>query len=432
MFAGSVGIAVRRVGEHRARDIDDLVVAVAGHDQAGRDRTPLTGVRDRRVRAEQRRHRQVAVVEEHERGLAAELEEHPLHGGARRRHDLAPDRRRAGERHDVDVGMRRQLGADLGIGGREHVDDARRDLGRLGDELAERERRPRRVGRALEHHRAPGGERGRELRERELDRVVVRRDRADDAGGLLLDPPVVPARERVALAEVLDEVVALEQIRVPAHDVGRARELRTARARDRRADLAPRGSRAAARRCRAAPGAAGAGTAPGSSWSRDHSVVSNARRAAAIARCASATVASAATPRTASVAGLTVSKVAPPVAGTSSPSISSRSSCQVVTPSRSPRAIVPTGRTGTVHGSRYGHYARRELLSRQEHAGFSTEPAAESDGDRGTDGAAGGRAVDRRLPLGAPRVARRARRRARAPLRPRPGPSTSRSRRCNG
>ena len=158
----------------------------------------------------------VAVVEQHERRLAAELEEHALHGRARRGHDLAADRRRAGERHDVDVGMRRQLGADRGVGRREHVHDAGRDVGRLGDELAERERRPRRVGRALQHDGAAGRERRRELRERELDRVVVRRDRADDAGGFLLDPAVVPARERVALAEVLDEVVALEQIGVPA------------------------------------------------------------------------------------------------------------------------------------------------------------------------------------------------------------------------
>ena len=102
------------------------------------------------------------------------------------------------------------------IGRGEHVHDAGRDVGGLGDELAERERRPRRVGRALQHDGAAGRERRRELRERELDGVVVRGDRADDAGRLLLDPAVVAARERVALAEVLDEVVALEEIGVPA------------------------------------------------------------------------------------------------------------------------------------------------------------------------------------------------------------------------
>ena len=237
MLAGIGRVAVRHAGERRARQVDDFVVAVARHDEARRDRAALTRVRDRRVRTEHRGQRDVAVVEEDERRLAAELEEHALHGRARRGHDLAADGRRAGERHDVDVGVRRQLGADGGVGRREHVHDAGRDVGRLGDELAERERRPRRVGRALEHDGAAGRERGRELRERELDRVVVRRDRADDAGGFLLDPPVVAARERVALAEVLDEVVALEEIGVPAHDVGRTRELRPGHARDGRADL---------------------------------------------------------------------------------------------------------------------------------------------------------------------------------------------------
>ena len=303
---GVGGIAVRHTGERRARDVDGLVVAGARHDEPRRDRTTLARVRDRGVRAEHRRHRGVAVVEEHERRLAAELEEHPLHRRARRRHDLAADRRRARERHDVDVGVRRQLRTDGVVGRREHVHDAGRDVGCLGDELAERERGPRRVGRALEHDGAAGRERGRELRERELDRVVVRGDRADDAGRLLLDPPVVPARERVALAEVFDEVVALEEIGVPGHDVDRSLELRTARARHGRADLVdedvaqrfevvPQCSLQLAQaphpeRVVAAP-SRGVERAPG----------------APIARRASSTVASAATPRTASVDGETFS-----------------------------------------------------------------------------------------------------------------------------
>ena len=48
----------------------------------------------------------------------------------------------------------------------------------------------------------------------------------------------MPAGERVALAEVLDEVVSLEQIRIPTHHVDRTLELRAARARDRRTHLA--------------------------------------------------------------------------------------------------------------------------------------------------------------------------------------------------
>ena len=219
-----------------------------------------------------------------------------------------------------------------------------RDVGRLGDELAERERRPRRVGRALQHDRATGRERGRELRERELDRVVVRRDRADDAGRLLLDPAVVPARERVALAEVLDEVVALEQIGVPAHDVDRAR-----RAADRscsRPARRPRarGSRAAARRCRAAPGAAGAGTAPGTrgrATSPSCRTRAGPRRSRAARRRRSRRRRRRGPPRSRARRSRRSRRRS---AGTSSPSISSRSSCQVVTASPPASGAVPARR----------------------------------------------------------------------------------------
>ncbi len=194
-------------------------------------------MRGRGVRADQAAEPDVAVFEDDERRLAAQLEEHTLHGRAGRGHDLATDRRRAGEGNNVDVGMGRELHTDRVVGRRDHIDDARGNVGGFGDELAERERGPRRVGRALEHHRASRRERGRELRERELDRVVVRRDRSDDPRAFLLDPTVVPARKRVALAEVFDELVALDQVGVPGDDIDRGFELRPTRDRNRRADF---------------------------------------------------------------------------------------------------------------------------------------------------------------------------------------------------
>ena len=45
-----------------------------------------------------------------------------------------------------------------------------------------------------------------------MDRVVVRGDGADNARGVLLYPAVVTTGERVALAEVLDEFVLVEQL----------------------------------------------------------------------------------------------------------------------------------------------------------------------------------------------------------------------------
>ena len=69
-------------------------------------------------------------------------------------------------------------------------------------------------------------------------------------------------------------------------------------------------------------------------------------------------------------------------AGTSSPSISSRSSCQVVTRFTLPRCA-PTGSRPAPCRLDRSDYARRESLSRQEHAGFSTKGDAWSSPDGG-------------------------------------------------
>ena len=62
----------------------------------------------------------------------------------------------------------------------EHVQPAGRKA-RLGLELREQERRERRLRRGLQHDRAAGGERRRDLVGDEVEREVERRDRADDA-----------------------------------------------------------------------------------------------------------------------------------------------------------------------------------------------------------------------------------------------------------
>ena len=80
----------------------------------------------------------LGVVEHDQRRLAAELEEHLLHRGAGRLHDLAADRGRAGEADHVDVGVGGEDLADRDVGGGEDVDDAGRDVGLVGDDLAER------------------------------------------------------------------------------------------------------------------------------------------------------------------------------------------------------------------------------------------------------------------------------------------------------
>ena len=114
-----------------------------------------------------------------------------------------PGRGRTGEGDHVDVGAGGQHRTDLGIRRAQHVDHAGGDVGVVGDQLAERERDERGVGRALEHHGAARGERGRQLRQRELVGVVVGDDRRDDARGFLLHPAVVLHAAALDVAEVL-------------------------------------------------------------------------------------------------------------------------------------------------------------------------------------------------------------------------------------
>ena len=93
----------------------------------------------------------------------------------------------------------------------DHVHDARRDLGVLGDDPAEVGRRPRRVGRGLEHDRVSGGERRPELAEVQIEREVPGRDRADHAGRLAAQQaPLRLAHERDVAHRPLVHVAAGE------------------------------------------------------------------------------------------------------------------------------------------------------------------------------------------------------------------------------
>ena len=152
-------------------------------------------------------------------------------------HDRPAGRGGAGEGDHVDVGARRQGDTDFGVGTGEHVDHTGRDVGVVGDQLAERKRDQRRIRCALQHHGAPGRQRGRELGQRELRRVVVRDDRRHHPGSLFLHPAVVLHAVALAVAEILGQRVGLQQIRVVAHDRDRRVELGARAHRRRRTDL---------------------------------------------------------------------------------------------------------------------------------------------------------------------------------------------------
>ena len=118
---------------------------------------------------------------------------------------IPPRGRAAGEAHLVDAGMPHEVLTDLTSRG----DDVHYALGQRGgfDRLGEHVREEGGLRRGLEDHGAPGGERGRELRDRDEEGHVPRDDRADDADWLAQDPglaedPLAQLVEREGAGEV--------------------------------------------------------------------------------------------------------------------------------------------------------------------------------------------------------------------------------------
>ena len=125
--------------------------------------------------------------------------DHLLQVAGRRLDDQLADLGRAGERDLVDVGMRGERGAGGLAEAGDDVDDARREAG-LHDQLAEAQRRERRLLGGLQHDGAAGGQRRRELPGRHQQREVPRDDLADDADRLAhrVGVPVAGRRQRDA------------------------------------------------------------------------------------------------------------------------------------------------------------------------------------------------------------------------------------------
>jgi ParB family chromosome partitioning protein len=127
---------------------------------------------------------EVGVVEDDHGRLAAELEAELLAGAGDAAAQHAADRRRAGERHLVDVGVVGEVGAD-GARARDDVEDARRQAG-LGADLGEEQRREARVAGRLDDDGVAHGERRADLPGEQHERKVPRHNLADDAERLPL------------------------------------------------------------------------------------------------------------------------------------------------------------------------------------------------------------------------------------------------------
>ena len=173
--------------------------ATGGRASAWSPRTPAR--RARRPRPRPRGSRPGSRRRARSRRLAAQLEEHPLHGVGALPHQQLADGGRAGERDHVDAGIGAQHSGDL--------------VGRVGTtfttpagmSVCSAISRPSRVafhgvfGSRLEHDGVAGGQRRAELVEDDLDREVGRRDGRDDADRLLDDGAHVAVAEEAAALE---------------------------------------------------------------------------------------------------------------------------------------------------------------------------------------------------------------------------------------
>ncbi len=134
------------------------------------------------------RHRllQIGVVEDDVGRLAAQLLRHALDGIGRGLRHRDTGARRTRERHHIDARMRRHRLAHrraVAIDEIEHAGGNARFVHDLGEQIAAHGR----DFAGLQHHRAPGGQRGRDFAGDLVDRPVPRRDQSAHADRLAND-----------------------------------------------------------------------------------------------------------------------------------------------------------------------------------------------------------------------------------------------------
>ena len=127
----------------------------------------------------------IGVVEDDDRGLAAEFEMRALDRLGRGLQHLLAGGDVAGDRDHVDLGVVDQRVADAVAAAEHDVDDA---FGQdVGHDFRELQRRQRRLLGRLEHHRVAAADRRRQLPGHHHQRIVPRRDRGDDADRVAAD-----------------------------------------------------------------------------------------------------------------------------------------------------------------------------------------------------------------------------------------------------
>ena len=121
--------------------------------------------------------RDVGTRLDDQRRVVAELEADLLAGGAGA--DAPTDFGRTGERDERDVGVIDDRVADGAAAAGHDVEVAGGQAALVEQQARERDCRQRSLARGLQHHRATGCDRGRELVRDEVEREVERADRAD-------------------------------------------------------------------------------------------------------------------------------------------------------------------------------------------------------------------------------------------------------------
>ena len=189
---------------------------------------PLPGVGADHERAHGRRALHVGVIQHHIGALAPQLQEGLLHRGAGCGHDLSPGGGGAGEGHHVHIRVSGEHLAHRVLCRTQDVDHTGGDVGLVGDQMAQGQRRPRGVGRPLQHHGVASGQRRAEFGQVELDREVVSSDGGHHPHGLPLDPPPVEAAVGLNLPKVLGPLVVVHHVGHPLDRGHRGFKLRAA------------------------------------------------------------------------------------------------------------------------------------------------------------------------------------------------------------
>ena len=184
------GIAIRVTGNRGVRcgfgDQFRLRHLGSRHQHPGRGVARLAAVHHHRLDAATNSQLQVGIIQHDVRRFATKFLMHPLDSGRSRTGDFNPGPGRAGETHQINIGMRAHCRTDrwpIPVDQVEHALWYARRMQDFGPEIgAERCN----LGR-LQHHRAAGRQRRDHLAGDLVDRPVPRRDQCADADWLLAD-----------------------------------------------------------------------------------------------------------------------------------------------------------------------------------------------------------------------------------------------------